>query len=145
VGTGAAHIAQRRAGVRDVAGLLHRGERQVPAGVGRAIERPCRRVGVDVGAGGVHGAQPGESAEPAQRHHQPIAEIRARAQAKGLQVNPRGRIKKEIIDRYDQAHSRSRVTTPAKPAVAPAADTAEGVNTRGNPTECRRHHHAHLW
>jgi hypothetical protein len=34
-----------------------------------------------------------------------IAQIRAWAEANGHQVSARGRIKKEIIDAYDQAHS----------------------------------------
>ena len=33
-----------------------------------------------------------------------LAEIRAWAQAQGMQVAERGRIKKEIIDEYDQKH-----------------------------------------
>jgi hypothetical protein len=36
-----------------------------------------------------------------------IAEIRAWAEAKGIQVSPRGRIKREIIDQYDAAHTRA--------------------------------------
>jgi uncharacterized membrane protein len=34
-----------------------------------------------------------------------IPQIRAWAEAKGYEVSARGRIKKEIIDAYDQAHS----------------------------------------
>jgi hypothetical protein len=34
-----------------------------------------------------------------------IAQIRAWAESQAVQVNARGRIKKEIIDAYDQAHS----------------------------------------
>jgi hypothetical protein len=34
-----------------------------------------------------------------------IAQIRAWAKAQGMQVNARGRIKKEVIDAYDAAHS----------------------------------------
>jgi hypothetical protein len=34
-----------------------------------------------------------------------IAEIRAWAEAQGMDVAPRGRIKKEIIEAYDAAHS----------------------------------------
>jgi hypothetical protein len=34
-----------------------------------------------------------------------ISQIRAWAEAQGLDVSARGRIKKEIIDAYDQAHS----------------------------------------
>jgi hypothetical protein len=34
-----------------------------------------------------------------------IAQIRAWAESQGLDVSARGRIKKEIIDAYDQAHS----------------------------------------
>ena len=34
-----------------------------------------------------------------------IPQIRAWAEAQGMEVNARGRIKKEIIDAYDQAHS----------------------------------------
>jgi hypothetical protein len=33
------------------------------------------------------------------------AEIRAWASAQGLEISPRGRIKKEILDRYDAEHS----------------------------------------
>jgi hypothetical protein len=34
-----------------------------------------------------------------------IPQIRAWAESQGMDVNARGRIKKEIIDAYDQAHS----------------------------------------
>src|SRR3954447_15212841 len=34
-----------------------------------------------------------------------IAQIRAWAEAQGMEVNARGRVKKELIDAYDQAHS----------------------------------------
>ena len=34
-----------------------------------------------------------------------IGQIRAWAESQGMQVNARGRIKKEIIDAYDAAHS----------------------------------------
>ncbi len=34
-----------------------------------------------------------------------IAQIRAWAESQGMDVSARGRIKKEIIDAYDQAHS----------------------------------------
>jgi hypothetical protein len=35
-----------------------------------------------------------------------IAEVRTWATAQGIEISPRGRIKKEILDQYDAAHSR---------------------------------------
>jgi nucleoid-associated protein Lsr2 len=37
-----------------------------------------------------------------------IAQVRAWAEAQGIPVNPRGRIKKETLDRYDAEHSKAR-------------------------------------
>lgn len=51
-----------------------------------------------------------------------IAQVRAWAEAQGIEVSPRGRIKKETLDRYDAEHSKAKPTG-AKPAPAPAVTT----------------------
>jgi Lsr2 len=37
-----------------------------------------------------------------------LQEVRAWAAANGIEVSPRGRIKQEVLDRYDAEHSNSR-------------------------------------
>lgn len=51
-----------------------------------------------------------------------IGEIREWAKAQGKEVNPRGRIKKEVIDEYDAAHSTSK-PAPVNVARTPATTT----------------------
>ena len=83
--------------------------------------RPTRRRGASTGSG-----------------RDDIAQVRAWAEANGIPVNPRGRIKKETLDQYDAAHSRIR--TVSAPSTTPAAEpepVIEPDETSETPAQSR--------
>ena len=83
---------------------LHRGERQVLAGVVRAEEGQRRGARVHVGAGRVDAVQPGERAEPAQRlHHGPPLGRAVRA-VLGAHVEDLGLAARGQRGRADRGH-----------------------------------------
>ena len=64
--------------------------------------RRCQQMFADLNRNAI---RPSKSLGVLYDHRDDIAQIRSWAESQGLDVSARGRIKKEIIEAYDAAHS----------------------------------------